>query len=656
MTTLADAAVEGVVHRQPGVYTLGYEDWEIVPLTLGPTWDKDPTWDGPRDPEGYILPHLTLGWQVIAWGEANLLSDETDEYDKPLPFKLTNEQLRFVLWFYAIDETGRFLYREVVLQRLKGHGKDPLAAFIIAVEFVGPCRWAGWTTQDLPAFGLEHGDPYAKPHPRSWIQLAAVAKDQNKNTFTILAGIFTEECKAEHSIDIGKEIIYAYHGVKRIEAVTSSPRALEGNRPTLVVGNEPHQWLSNNEGHAMADAIERNATKAKGGAARQLFITNAFNRSEDSVGQRLRDAFDDTENSARRQTMMYDSLEAPRAAKLVPPNLPKDATPEEKVRLTERYLTKVLEVVRGDSVWLHLPDLVSSIMNPRNPVSRSLRFWFNSVATAEDAWLDPVAIEAAIDPMAVEARRNQESQRAILEAGWLVLPDEPVALFLDASKSDDSTALIGIRLRDGYIFTVGVWQKPKGKRGESWLAPREAVTSQLIRAFTRFNVIAFWGDPSHTKDDLDDTAYWGPTFDHWMQIFKVDDPDGRWKALDPKFWPVKSGLRTHAVKFDMSAPQNQLMFIRAAMEFTAEMEHLNDIEEFEPTFKIDGHPALVQHMLNAIRYPHPAGGVSLMKENRESAKKIDLAVSAVGARMMRGIVLNLTPEEEAAPDNTIWGV
>jgi hypothetical protein len=48
--------------------------------------------------------------------------------------------------------------------------------------------------------------------------------------------------------------------------------------------------------------------------------------------------------------------------------------------------------------------------------------------------------------------------------------------------------------------------------------------------------------------------------------------------------------------------------------------------------------------------------VSLMKENRESAKKIDLAVSAVGARMMRGIVLNLTPEEEAAPDNTIWGV
>jgi hypothetical protein len=653
--TLADAAVTGVVHQQPGVYVTGPDTWDIVPLTLGPTWDKDPSWDGPRDPEGYILPKLTLGWQAIKWGESNLLSDETDEHDRPLPFKLTNEQLRFILWFYAIDENGRFLYREIVLQRLKGHGKDPLAAFIIGVEFVGPCRFAGWVTEDQPDLGLEAGDPYAKPHPRSWIQLAAVSKDQNKNTFTILAGIFTEECIAEHSIDIGKEIIYAYHGKKRIEAVTSSPRALEGNRPTLVIGNEPHQWLANNEGHAMADAIERNATKAKGGAARQLYITNAFNRSADSIGQRLRDSYDDTLESARRNDMMYDSLEAPRSAKLVPPNIPKGATPEEQVRLTEKYLTAVLEVVRGDSKWLHIPDLVASIMNPRNPVSRSLRFWFNSVATAEDAWLDPVAIKAGAHPLAVEARKVATSKRETLEAGWLVLPDDPVVLFLDASKSDDSTALVGCRLSDAYIFTGGVWQKPPGKRGEKWLVDRDAVDAQVERVFTRLNVVAFWGDPSHTKDDLDDTAYWGPMFDHWMQKFSRDDERGRWKGIDPKFWPVKSGLRTHAVKFDMAAPQNQLMFIRAAMEFVLEMERLNDIEEFEPSFQHDGHPALVKHMENAIRYPHPLGGVSLMKENRESKNKIDLAVSAVGARMMRNIILNLTPEEEEKPDNEIWG-
>lgn len=97
-------------------------DWDFVPNTLGPTWDRNPLWEGPRDPDGYILPELTLGWQAIKWIENNLLADETDENDKPLPFQLTAEQSRFLLWFYAIDEQGRFLYREVVLQRLKGWG------------------------------------------------------------------------------------------------------------------------------------------------------------------------------------------------------------------------------------------------------------------------------------------------------------------------------------------------------------------------------------------------------------------------------------------------------------------------------------------------------------------------------------------------------
>ena len=138
-------------YREPGVYpvenALGQaDDWEVVPATLGPTWDRNPEWEGPRDPEGYILPELTLGWQAIHWIENNLLADELDEQERPLPFKLTSEQMRFVLWFYAIDENGRFLYREVVLQRLKGWGKDPLAAAIAAVEFVGPCRFRGRVT------------------------------------------------------------------------------------------------------------------------------------------------------------------------------------------------------------------------------------------------------------------------------------------------------------------------------------------------------------------------------------------------------------------------------------------------------------------------------------------------------------------------------
>jgi hypothetical protein len=230
----------------------------------------------------YRLPEITLGWQIIAWVEGipsmgvahNLQSDETDAFGNHLPFKLTQEQVRFLLWLYAIDERGRFIYREAVLQRLKGWGKDPIASVICAVEFVGPCRFAGWAARDMREIGIVRGDPVAKPHPRSWIQIAAVSLEQTKNTMKLFQGLFRPECIAEHGIDLGKEKIYAYGGMKAIEAVTSSPKSLEGNRPTLVIKNETHHWHPNNEGKAMAEAIERNATKSKGGAARTLSITN----------------------------------------------------------------------------------------------------------------------------------------------------------------------------------------------------------------------------------------------------------------------------------------------------------------------------------------------------------------------------------------------
>ncbi len=647
-------------------------DWEVVPDRVGPCWDLDPTWDGPRDPDGYILPKHTIGWQAIYWIERNLLADETDEHDQPLPFTLTREQMRFILWFYAIDETGRFAFREVVLQRLKGWGKDPLAAVIAAVEFVGPCRFKGWV-QFRPehaaadaAWAAEHGlvegDPYAVPHPRAWIQTAAVSLEQTGNTMTLFQGLFSPECMKKHGIDVGKTVIYAYGGQRKIQAVTSSPRSLEGNRPTLVIKNETHHWQKNNDGIAMADAIERNATKAKGGAARTLSITNAPEPSEDSVALRERKAYDDQAAGLEADTgTLYDSLEAPATARLRPifPDEEDKArreadrlgvpeiSREVKEAATRRYLSRVLAVVAGGAWWLDIPSLVNSILNPRNAPSRSRRFWYNQITTSEDAWVDPRAVDAAISELAKAARDKEDrDSRTLMEAGWLVLPDEPIVMFFDGSKSDDSTALVGCRISDGYIFTIGVWQKPRGKRGDGWLAPREAVHARVIQAFSRFDIVAFWADPSHAKDDEDSSRYWDGYIDRWMTTYK--------DRLDPLFWAIKGGHRKHAIMFDMAGPEQQKMFIAAAETFVEDIEQLSDIEEFAPAFEIDGHPALVSHLKNAVRYP-TGWGVSLMKDGRESLRKIDLAVCAVGARMLRRVVMLGEVEEEDEVDSTAWG-
>lgn len=64
----------------------------------------------------WLLPKYTLGWQILGWvAEWLTLPDGS-------PWIATPEQARFILWMYAIDKNGEWLYRNIFLQRLKGWG------------------------------------------------------------------------------------------------------------------------------------------------------------------------------------------------------------------------------------------------------------------------------------------------------------------------------------------------------------------------------------------------------------------------------------------------------------------------------------------------------------------------------------------------------
>ena len=611
------------------------------PTCLGPTWAKDAF-------GRWLLPEHTLGWQIIHWIERNLIAEEGG------PFVLTDEQKRFLLWWYAVDERGKFVYRKGILQRIKGWGKDPVAAVLAAVEFVGPARFGGWLTKDRPDLGLVAGDPFGVEHPRAWIQIAAVSKDQTRNTMTIFPGLFSAECVKEHSIDMGKEIIYAHGGQRRIEAVTSSPRALEGGRPTFVIKNETHHWLLNNEGHAMSKVVGRNVTKSKGGSARVLSITNAYEPSEGSVAQAEREAWEkEIAGLAMKTGVLYDSVEHGESALLKLPKKPDGSSPTEAE--VAAYIGACVHKVRGDAWWLEVENIVKEILDGVNSPSESRRFYYNQIVTADDAWLAHDAIAAAISPLA--AANRAEIGHDETRAGWIVMPDEPIAMFFDGSKSLDSTALVGCRISDGYTFLIGVWQNPGGKRGKTWLAPREEVDARVVEVAGaglqpdgtdktgRFNVVAFFGDPSHAKDDVDSSRYWDPYLDKWHQRYKH-----RFQV-----WATKTGNNQHSVMWDMASPARHADFVAAAELFVEDMEHLDDIEQFDPQIEICGHPALVNHLRNARRYPTNYG-VSLWKGAKEAGKKIDLAVAAVGARMVRRLVMNVGKEvEEKNTPADLWG-
>lgn len=505
---------------------------KYAPACIGPTWRRDAA-------GGFLMPERTLGWQVAGWMSEYLHGPDGAEH-----FKLTLEQLRFVLWWYAVDEQGEFLYRSGTLQRLKGWGKDPLAAGLCLVEFVGPCRFGGWDKK---------GQPIVVPAKNTLVQIAAVNLTQTQNTTSMFAILMTDRLVQEYGISPGTEVIHARGGTCHLQAVTSSPRALEGGRATFIIANEPHQWIAGNKGHAMWDVIERNAVKMKG---RVLAITNAYMPGEDSVGERLRESWEKVQlGKAADVGHLYDSLEAPSHAPLDPAVLP-----------------VLIEMVRGDSVWLPIPEIVASILDIKNSPSRSRRFWLNQVVAEEDALYGPA------DWDALEAE------------GAELAPDEQIVLGFDGGKTDDSTALVAIRVQDRTAFVLGVWERPDGPAGEFWEVNREEVDARVREAFLLYDVKAFYAD----------VALWESYIAEWTRDYA-------------ERLAVKAPGTSGAIAWDMR---------RSLKDVTYAHERLMRAV-FDRKLHHDGDRMLRRHALNARRRANNYG-VSFGKESRESTRKVDL--------------------------------
>jgi hypothetical protein len=343
--------------------------------------------------------------------------------------------------------------------------------------------------------------------------------------------------------------------------------------------------------------MEGNAAKAEVETpARILDIFNAFRPGRDSVADRGREAWESTQGENPTQQdygIMWDSLEAP-------PRAP----------LTAAAAPGVVKSIAGDATWLDTRPkgrIVMSILNPDNSASESRRKWYNQITGTEDAWVEPAWVD---DP------RNR-LRDIHLEDG------DRVVLFGDGSKSDDSTGLLACRVSDG-VFDVLHFQQPRD--GE--IVDRSAFVAAVDEAMERFTVWAFWFDPSHAKDDqaLEDDRFWWPTADLLHQRYS--------RRLRKEFWPVKTGDRTHAVAFDMLKPSSQMLFQPAVSQLAEDME--NGHAQYCDSQR------LRQHMKNARRR-EGRYGVSIGKEHRRSKRKVDLAVCAVGARMLWRQVNNKKP-------------
>lgn len=451
----------------------------LTPHTYGPTWEtnEDGSWH---------LPEHTLGWQVAGWTFKYLKGADGK------PWRFTAEQLRFILWWYATDEHGRFVYRKGVLQRLKGWGKDPLVAVMCLVELVGPCRVK--QTPLGPEFNSE-GHPVGVPHPAAWVQVAAVSRDQTRNTMTLFPSLMSDLFIQTYGIKDGIELIRANGGKQRLEAVTSSYRALEGGRSTFVVLNETHHWVTGNNGDKMYETINGNATKMDG---RYLAITNAYLPGEDSVAEKMRESFEKVlEGRAVDSGMLYDSLEAHPSTPLSP----------EALRI-------VLPKIRGDAVWLNVETIIASVLDTTMAASRSRRMWLNQIVAEEDAIYGPEMVARMALPDEVLA------------------PNEEVVLGFDGGKTDDDTALVAIRISDAVAFVLCHEYKPDGPAGDGWEVNRAKVNSEVHEAFRLYDVKGFYADVALWESYITE---WAETYGESLHV----KADGR----NPIAWDMRQSQK-----------------------------------------------------------------------------------------------------------------
>lgn len=439
----------------------------------------------------------SIGWEILGWAKKYLLQPDGPNAGEPWDF--TDEQALFVTNWYAVDEHGRFTYRYAMFRRMKGHGKDPFAAALCCAEFVGPCRFDRFV----------NGVPVAKQHPAAWIQAAAVNKDQTRNLMTIFPAMFSPQLIKEFGIDLGKEIIYAERGKRRIEAVTSSPRALEGGRATFIVKDESQHWLAPNEGHEMAKVIARNAAKSRDGASRVLAISNAHAPGEDSDAEHDYETWQKIDQGLSTVPgFLYDSLEAPDT----------DLQDDESVKAG-------LKAAIGDSHWLDPVRLLAEIRDPRTSPAVARRFYLNQIVAEEDKPFD-------------RARWAE-----LARPGYMPKDGALITLGFDGSISRDHTALIATEVATGHQWVAGYWEPRVDQNGDVRI-PLMEVVATVEAIFERYQVWRFNCDPFYWRDM---TAGWAGTYGADVV---VDWPTNQYRKMATSLLAYRNAMQTGELSHD----------------------------------------------------------------------------------------------------------
>jgi hypothetical protein len=553
-------------------------------------------WRGPE----YEGEFPTLGYYVLDWMIENLAQPGRDDGE---PFVPTAEQAEFLLRYYQVDpRTGRRVIHRALLSRPRGWGKSP---FVGAIALAEACA-------DVVADGFDaDGEPVGRP----WhslrtplVRIAAVTEDQTDNTWIPLREMARGgSLSTDYGLEVLDTVIYLPRG--EISPITSSATSAKGDPACFASLDQTEEWTATNGGVRLAKVMRFNAAKLGGSL---IETPNAFTPGMSSVAeQSAADYQAILDGRSRARGILVDHREAP-------PDT--DMTDERSLVAGLRYAYGcssdhpdgcVLHDPPCEPGWSPIERLTSEFYDTSNDVQDLRADFLNQITHASDAWLTEPEVRASSD------------------LGKTVEPGDRIVLGFDGSRKrargvTDATALIGCRLSDGHLFTLGVWEQPErmpvGPDGEpvEWQVPVVEVLAAVHEAFATYDVVGMYADPAKWESHVADwEAAYGPRL-------KVQ------------------ATRNHPIEWWMTGGRSTLI-VRALEKFHTAL--------VEGELTHDGSSALVRHLVNARRRPSKSG-LQIGKAHPDSPKKIDAAVAAVLAWQCR---LDAIAKGVAAVEEEMYG-
>jgi hypothetical protein len=429
-------------------------------------------WAGPLF-EGHVC---SLGYEVIDWINAFTCHGPGDVQGEPVDISPSTdfEWFDFLVEAYRIDpETGRRVFDEVVLSRPKGRAKSELAGLIGTAEAFAPVRFDGWNAD---------GQPVARPVKSPLLKCLATEESQAGNTFENIAFIAAEWGPDVHPDIYGgtsgvrqyqsATAVYLPHGGE-VRASTSGNASKDGGKETWVCADETHLYVLR-ELKSMYATVSRNLGKRKIAQPWLMQTTTMYRLGEQSTAEETLTAWRKGELD---ETTLVDHREA------------SGTVNSETLRDREYTIRQLYEVFGPAAVWHDMERKYRDMRNPRicEDDAQAARYYLNRGIPAADGWIDLDAVK-------------RQTLREV------VAPGEAIALGLDGSLNDDSTVLIGSRMKDGFLFPVGIWERPPGRAGLLWQVPRAEVLAAFREACGRYDVIRAYCDPHEWRSDVDSLA------------------------------------------------------------------------------------------------------------------------------------------------------